>query len=217
MYFDMHTHAAAPANSQTIAVRNVIIGRDTAPTDGSYYTAGIHPWYISDLEQQLLALETPFTYNPYVLGLGECGLDKICQTPFSLQMQAFERQIAISERFDKPLIIHCVRAYDEVLRLRQISGTRQRWLIHGFRKGLILAEQLLAAGFDLSFGADLLRLQPDHVIKNIPIERLHLKTDDSGATIEQIYSAAAEILQMPEPELMRQMQTNWSDFFQILF
>ncbi|MBR6482078.1 MAG: hydrolase TatD, partial [Bacteroidaceae bacterium] len=61
-----------------------------------------------------------------------------------------------------------------------------RWTVHGFRGGPKLAEQLLDAGMDISFGlhhnADSLRLTPEH--------RRHFETDDSGVSLTDVLRAA---------------------------
>ena len=38
--------------------------------------------------------------------LGECGLDKITASDFELQKEVFKKQIQLSEKYKKPLIIH---------------------------------------------------------------------------------------------------------------
>ena len=69
-----------------------------------------------------------------------------------MQEQLFPLHVRLSEAYGKPLILHCVRAFDRLLALRKHYCPTQRWVIHGFRGRPALARQLLQADFDLSFG-----------------------------------------------------------------
>jgi TatD DNase family protein len=212
-YIDLHTHADQ-FGERVVSVRNVVVGRETPPTDGRFYTAGMHPWYLEDVGAQFILLAETVT-QPNCIGIGECGLDTVCKTPMNLQIEAFRQQIELSEQLQKPLIIHCVRSFDAILRLRQIFPSRQRWILHGFRNGHRTAQQLLDAGCNLSFGGHLIRANDTlaQTFRAVPLDRVHLETDDSGVPIEAVYAAAAEMREIPLPVLQRQMQKNWSDVF----
>lgn len=214
-YFDVHTHATS-AQVPCVAVQNVAVGRASAPDGGRFYTTGIHPWYYKPerFEQDKYSVLSAML-EPQCLGVGECGLDTLIETPLEVQMEVFRWHIEVSEQVKKPVIVHCVKAFEEVLRLRQMLAPRQRWLIHGFRKNKELARRLLAAGFDLSVGAYALRPKPAliEMIQCVPIDRLHLETDHSGEEIDEVYRAVAQIRNMTEQELMSQMQANWCGLF----
>ena len=53
------------------------------------------------------------------LALGECGLDKKVQTPLDLQQEVFERQLTLAEKYKKPVIIHCVAAFQELIAIKK--------------------------------------------------------------------------------------------------
>lgn len=134
--------------------------------------------------------------------VGECGLDKLCQTPYSLQCEAFEAQIALSERLCRPLILHCVRAVDDVLRLK--LGTRQPWIWHGFRGKPEQMNQLLHHGFYISFG---LRFN-EACISECPLDRFFLETDDAPQSVVPLYEAVARRRFMSVEALCEQMWSN---------
>ena len=118
------------------------------------YSVGIHPWWTAaadweDLKEGLLL----WAEHPQVQRIGECGLDKLQGAAIEVQEHVFLMHVTLSERLQKPLTIHCVKAFDRLLALRKQLCPTQRWAIHGFRGKPELAQQLLAAGFDLSFGA----------------------------------------------------------------
>lgn len=115
-------------------------------------SVGIHPWFISnDWEQDFLLIEK-YAQSDLVIAIGETGLDKKCTTDFFLQKQVFERHTLLSERLEKPLILHIVSAYDELLHYKNLFKPKQQWVIHGFRGNEILAKQLLEKNIFLSLG-----------------------------------------------------------------
>lgn len=151
--------------------------------EGALYAAGIHPWWVAqpdfDLMRHLEALSHLLPL-PEVVQLGECGLDKVqgdsadrAPAPIERQEGVFRRQIALSLCFDKPMTIHCVRAFDRLLRLRKLFPAAPKWTVHGFRGKPALARQLLATGFDLSFGP--LRNAESYALT--PSGRRHDETD----------------------------------------
>lgn len=151
------------------------------------------------LEEQLLTDSPDSAYRPLV---GECGLDRLCSTPYDLQLTAFEAQIQLSERLARPLILHCVRAIDDVLRLHR--GTRQPWIWHGFRGKPQQLQQLLDHGFYISFG---LRYNTES-LRQCPLDRLFLETDDISLPISPLYEQAAALLNSSPTALNEQCHMN---------
>lgn len=150
---------------------------------GALYAAGIHPWWVAQegfsLEDYLAGLRR-LLLRPEVVELGECGFDSLLTgcagqkpAPLERQEEVFVAQVELSEAYGKGMTIHCVRCFDRLLRLRKALRPTQRWTIHGFRGKPALAQQLLAAGFDLSFGP--LRNEESYALT--PPERRHDETD----------------------------------------
>lgn len=126
--------------------------------------------------------------------IGECGLDKACSVGWQRQQQLFLWHIAIAEEQQKPMVIHCVRAFNELSALRR-QHPQGTWVVHGFTGSLQLADQLFRQGILVSFGAALLdprRTKVRECLKDTPHPFL-LETDDSPCGIEAVYRAAAEI------------------------
>ena len=130
---DIHTHVLPQVPGTAL----VCIGCGPLPEneEGHWFSAGLHPWDVTeDFENQLDALEILLA-NPWVPAVGECGFDTLKGPSHDLQEQAFIRQIELSERYAKPMILHVVRDFDSVIRLRRTLKPEQPWLIHGFRGG----------------------------------------------------------------------------------
>lgn len=170
---------------------------------------GIHPWYADPLhwEEQLLSLQE-HSRHPRVLAIGECGLDKVCSTDFSLQEQVFQAQVEWANTIGKPLVIHCVRAWEEVLALLQNAGNRVPVLFHGFNKNALLARRITGKGYYISLGKALQRPGIQEAARSIPPERLFLETDDAAISIAEIYTMAARTLSIDHNSLVLQIQKN---------
>jgi TatD DNase family protein len=189
MFFDVHTHN--PSQLGCTAIRNLSIEEAEkifSSSASGLFSVGFHPWYISALTNDSLGdLEKWASDNRFV-AVGECGLDKNSKTPIEQQLEIFKMQIALSERIEKPLIIHCVGCFNELLDLKKRLNPSQLWIIHGFRGKPELAIQALKAGCALSFG----EYFNTESVRVTPIERLYVETDESELPIDQIYGAIAK-------------------------
>jgi TatD DNase family protein len=150
-----------------------------------------------------------------VIAIGECGLDKCIQTDLSLQIEVFSRQIDLAERLSKPVIVHCVRAFNELLQLHKQLSPNLPWIVHGYVGKVPLAKQLASHGLYVSFGKALLdqHSQAGPTLQAIPLEKVFLETDDSAYEISEIYAAAAKILGLDLTTLQRQLVANFQRVF----
>ncbi|MCQ8127093.1 TatD family hydrolase [Methylomonas rivi] len=185
-------------------------------TAAAYFSLGIHPWFIDrqNIDTAFRTLES-YRHHPRLIAVGECGLDKCIDTPMIRQIQVFGRQIELAERIGKPLIVHCVRAFAELLQLKKNLAPCQDWIVHGFAGKPALAAQLIKHGCHISFGKAILPTgsQAGQALQNIPIERLFLETDAADASIDTIYAAAATIRGIEPADLRRQIHTNFLNVF----
>ncbi|MCF6129474.1 TatD family hydrolase [Flavobacterium sp. AS60] len=179
------------------------------------YSIGIHPWYISEdrLASDLNCIEEKLRLKQ-CLALGECGLDKRIEVPMGLQIEVFEKQIALAEKYQKSLVLHLVAAFDELLEIKKRLKISVPIVIHGFSKNEQVAKQLIANGFYLSFGKYLLQ-NPEmkEVFQSIPNDRFFLETDTVEKTLEEVYSLAAEYKGMTLAEMKAQVERNWKIVF----
>ena len=164
---------------------------------GHVFSAGLHPWDVTDdFENQLIELENILA-NPRVVAVGECGFDTLKGPSHELQEQAFVRQVELSERYGKPMILHVVRDFDSVIRLRKQFKPTQKWLIHGFRGGLAQMDQLYAQGILVSFG---LKHNPES-LRTVPSDRLFLESDGK-CSIEDVIRAVSLLRNESEEDIV---------------
>jgi TatD DNase family protein len=134
-YIDIHTHGSRMSPG-IFAVENLMAHEDRTPQDlgRQPFTYGIHPWHLThESLGRLTENVRSATDSPNLIAIGEAGFDKLRGSDLETQRRAFELQVEISEEIRKPLFIHCVRAWDELLPAYKRLRPRMPWLIHGFR------------------------------------------------------------------------------------
>jgi len=212
-YIDIHTHhLASPANGN-LSVLNLYKDFKGA-SKGGVCSLGLHPWYLENWELDFELLKE-LAVLPNVVAIGECGLDKLCKTDWHLQVAVFKKQIYLANSLDKPLVIHCVRAFPELIGVLQISPNESPVIIHGYNNKESTGKVLLDKGYYLSFGAAILKPESPAAgfLAQIDKERFFLETDDSGADIKEIYRRAALIRKCSEDELILQLEHNYKTVF----
>jgi TatD DNase family protein len=203
---DIHTHKRI--SSEYFSVLN--LNRNFEFSEEKYYVSGgLHPWYLnpSTLAEQMDLL-WQFASDPRVLFIGECGLDKLCEIDFGLQWHAFELQIDLANELQKPLIIHCVKAHNEVLKLLKDKNNQVPVVFHGYNKNREIAETILRQGYYISFGADLLKERVAAVFQSIPMDRIFFESDDQEMSILDLYSYATGLMNISIQQLEAQITTN---------
>ena len=211
MFLDAHTHSL-----EGNGIYNVIVGKDTSVPFRAFST-GIHPWYVSDatFDEQLSTLRK-YSENALCVALGEAGLDKRCETPWELQVKVFEAQIELAEQQAKPLIIHCVKAHQELLKFKKQDSIP--WVLHGFNQKETVGRTLLEHDFYISFGKALLQEESNAsaFIRQVPYDRIFLETDEAEFSIVEIYEAATKRLDLPLEKLESILQANFDRVFKKL-
>jgi TatD DNase family protein len=210
MLVNIHTHHNE-VNGNVFSIINKHENFDQTDQNKKY-SLGIHPWYIDCLSDQLSALKK-YCVQTNVLAIGECGLDKICQTSFAMQMEVCEAQILLAKHVNKPLIIHCVRAFPEMVNLLKKRSVTVPVIFHDFSRSLELATELLELGYYLSFGKRALLSSNNKRLASLPLEYIFFENDNSDISIESMYDAAADIWNLSHEKLIKQMLVNTEKVF----
>ena len=190
-YFNLHTHQYT--NQPDVLELVNQYPQEFDPTI-PLYSIGIHPLYIDEnrLESDFKVLDEKLALSE-CLALGECGLDKRSETPFEIQQAVFEKQLILAEKNQKPVVIHCVTAFQELIEIKKKMKISIPMIVHGFSKKKELAKQLIDAGFYVSFGKNLLRTpELESVFKSIPNHKFLLETDMIDQGIQEVYALAAK-------------------------
>ena len=197
-YIDFHTHR--PTAEGVITPRSF----------------GIHPWDCENEEAQSYQ-EFKAKYHDNFADtdiIGECGLDKCSKARWERQREVFDWHIRMSMELRKPMVIHCVRAFNELMELRR-QNRGNTWVVHGFTGSPQMAEQLFRSGIWVSFGAAILderRSKARECLGDIRSPFM-LETDDSTCGIEAVYNAAADIRKTTLAELCHTIKESYLALF----
>jgi TatD DNase family protein len=201
MFIDLHTHNAEH-DERCI---KIVSSNTLTSAANTLFSAGIHPWDISDSWQEDIQRIAAIAGDKRVVAIGECGIDKIKSLAgIETQKEVLKAHIAISEKEEKPLILHCVKGFDSIIALHKESRPRQAWIIHGFRGKPEQAAQLLREGFYLSYGE---KHNHDSLVAT-PLDRLFIESDTSTTSIGEIYHSIAMELGTSTEALMAATQEN---------
>jgi TatD DNase family protein len=211
-YFNLHTHSYS--NQEDVV--ELVNQYPQEFTDAfPNYSIGIHPWFIEEdrIEADLAIIESKLK-EPNCLAVGECGLDKRIEISFELQQTVFERQLLLAEQYQKPVVIHCVAAFQELIAIKKRLKISVPFLIHGFSKNEQVANELVANGCYISFGKYLLRLpQLESVFRAMPNDRFFLETDTDEQTIQEVYALAAQYKGLSVAQIKELVNTNFRKVF----
>ncbi|MEG2515187.1 MAG: TatD family hydrolase, partial [Bacteroidaceae bacterium] len=183
---DIHTHQSKNASKAITSISPF----DFNPEEGSYYSVGIHPWSVAEIDgnewmDELIRVAS----HSQIVAIGEIGLDKLIATDMTLQTKIVEIQVAVAEQLRLPVVFHCVRAFNELIQLKKKIKPTTPWIIHGFRGKKSVVEQLIKQGFYVSFGE---KYQQDALCL-VPLNKLFVETDESENNIEILYQQIAAV------------------------
>jgi TatD DNase family protein len=212
-FLDIHTHKAA-TQPGIISVQSLSLTSDIflAMPKTKPISVGLHPWFakIDQLELQMKYL-TVVSNQTNVKLIGECGLDRLRGENLENQLLILEKQIELAEKINKPLILHCVKCFAELIAIKDRLKVKVPMVIHGFNKNEALGQQLLDKGFLLSFGIAALKENSGAAKLIKSTERFFLETDDADVSIEEIYQTAAILKKCTVDELKARIFADWNN------
>ena len=199
-FFDFHHHDAG----KNLGIYNLKFNE--IPPENCF-SAGIHPDAVADdFEEKLNWLREISAHKNCVI-IGECGLDGLIDVDEKLQQKAFLAQIEIANSLQKPLIIHCVKRFSQLLQFRKIAKVPM--IVHGFNKRKTIGDDLLKNGFCLSFGKSVLyNVNLQDFLKDFPSEKLFLETDSSDFETKELYQKVADLKKISLEDLKQKIKEN---------
>lgn len=194
--YNVHTHRLGSEEIDGYKIRYILnVSPDEfmalPPTgDNVRFSCGIHPWY-SDKDTDQLELLKNIASDPRIVAIGEIGLDKLKYPDLSIQMDIFRKQIELAIELGKPVIIHCVKAWDELISLyKEYPSGSIPWIIHGYRGNLQQTKQLSKMGFKFSIGEHFNK----ESLEFIPTDSIFCETDTSNDSICKVYSSVSSCM-----------------------
>ena len=222
-YVNIHTHYNNHiGNNEFVEIQNIDVDNIVNVDVSHFYSIGIHPWNLKSENskisetQKLGDLESQCLGDLNIKAIGECGLDRACDVDFEIQKEVFIKQIELSEQIAKPLIIHAVRTYPDIISIRKEIKAKQSWIIHGFQGNVQSAEQLLRHdGIYLSLGDVLFKNErrASELLNVIPLDRMFLETDVAERDIVEVYEKAVSLSGIEMDKLRNDIFNNFVKIF----
>jgi len=217
MYIDIHRHSSNKGKAD-IMIRNLFPQEtDKIPNIG-YCSVGLHPWEVNEgISQYQINTIKEAASSHNVIAIGETGIDKFIKTNPELQKRLFLEHMDIAISVAKPIIIHCVRAYDTFQFLRKTTKHDKPWIFHWYNASYETGIDLIKKGCYLSFG-HLLFVERSKACKTFikaPLDKVFFETDDVDIAIVDIYKQAAKLKGISLEHLQNQIKTNFFNCFGI--
>ena len=203
-FVNIHTHSYP--NLGELALMNV--HQPFSDLSAPYLSVGMHPWHIKEpsLSEDWKRMQECLT-DHRVLAIGECGLDRLCNTPWQLQRRVFQKQISMADEFQLPMLIHCVRAQDEVL--AELKQSDIPFVFHGFNGKVSRAINIVEAGGYIGLSASFLQSEIKCMgLQEIPLNKVFLETDTKSIWIGEVYALLAERLKIEVEWLKNRLYQN---------
>ncbi len=203
-----------------------------------FAAVGLHPTHVDDEAYDRGAYEL-LARSTKVVAIGEIGLDRF-RLPqgqagdqvFSRQIDLFEKQLALAEALDKPVIMHCRAAYEEQTAYLEKRGLTIGSVIHCFQSTPSILKRYLELGCYVGFtGVITFKNAESDLIEAVrlcPIERLLVETDspylapephrgqrNEPAYVEFVARKVAEIKKLEYEEVVKATKENAERLFNL--
>lgn len=214
-HIDIHTHKETSKKQFILEVRSISLHQQRVPQTG-IVSVGWHPWFIEkSSKDQIEASLRECVMKKQVIAIGECGIDRVIKYPIEQQISIFELHIKLAMENNKPLIIHSVKAYADVLHSLKKLQFKLPVIFHGYSGNQQQTKELLKLNSYFSFGSNLTHdnKKITDTFSFIPFDRIFLETDESSLSIEKIYLRAAMLRNVSLQELSEQINLNFYTVF----
>ena len=215
---NIHSHCSS-INEREFTIENYSpkeINKDPKSISNKI-SIGIHPWEIDETKHDVwLKTINLYASSPNTIMIGEAGIDKLRGPDLKTQEEIFIKQLIIAKNHKKPVIIHCVRAFSELLRIRN-NFPEQKWIIHGYSGNTEITKQLLKTNTYFSFGEAITinNSKASKIISGVKINRIFLETDNADISIKNIYNKTAELRNISLDKLTDQIIENYNTFLSL--
>jgi len=184
MLLDSHSHHTPPYPEGIISISPL-----QTPFPNQPISVGIHPWCDTPPDSDTWKSLRYIATLPLTLAIGEAGIDTMHGTlPLAMQMQILFSQASLANELGLPMIIHDVKAHQEIISIRKEINPSRPWIIHGFRSKPSVARMLLDSGCLLSFGEHFNPL----TIRYVPEGSILAETDESQIPVARIIQSLSQ-------------------------
>ncbi|MCG8409912.1 MAG: TatD family hydrolase [Bacteroidales bacterium] len=220
IYLNFHTHKQKLYDDEII-IHNLFLQDENLITHNGnkiFFSAGLHPWHADLLtKDEIVTKFEMLVNNQVIIAVGEIGIDKLNGPELEIQSKIFEYQAQLAERYELPLIIHSVKAHNEILKFRKTLKPEKPWVIHNFNGSKQMAFNLIENGFYLSLGHCITNPNSrlSSYLNELPLTKIFLETDDYDIDIKYLYLVLAQKIGKSERSLRKQLINNLRNFLYV--
>jgi len=195
-YIDIHSHDITQ-NKEILKIYSILLGNEIMIPQNILFSAGIHPWNTNNATDSDLSIFENKTDN--LLAIGEIGLDFSIKTlDKEKQLYWFEKQLRIATELQLPVIIHCVKAYYEVIRLLK-KYPLSTVIFHSFIGNNEIYSQINKNRYFISLSQKSLRsTKTMNILKNVDVNYLFIESDEKDNIFDTYLTVSAIIDINPE-------------------
>lgn len=172
---------------------------------------GLHPWFIAERSPNWFNSLKEFLVDTPAAAVGEIGLHKGAHgklTDFSEQVDVFKQQLELAKVLEKPVSVHCVGAFAELLDIMSCTGPFEAGVIlHSYIGSAELVPGLTKLGSYFSFSGHLTSMKPEKakkVVQSVPKDRILIETDAPDGLLRLKTNHLFSIPDVPITELEEQ-------------
>lgn len=183
---------------------------------------GVHPWHIAEAASGWESvLEKYLQQNPSAW-VGECGIDRLKNADITSQIDVLLKHIELAHKYNRPLIIHAVKADEDMRKL--FPNLPKRTIFHSFTGSGEWGKAIQKHGFYLGLNFSILRKKnAGEILSRLDLKKLLLETDGPYQNIERgtetlpqnlpfLAQKISALLQIPYPEFAAIITHNQTAF-----
>jgi len=178
-----------------------------------YISCGIHPWSINkNNSKELFSTFKKNIESNNIFLIGEIGIDKSEKRKESLseQLKVFELQLHVAINENKPILIHCVKGFNEIFTILKKLKFQNPIVFHNFNSSFEIYLETLKFNSYYSLGANLFNNSTLlSFLKLIPREKIFFETDESQQNIREMYEKYCELVKFNYNELVLIINQNF--------
>jgi TatD DNase family protein len=199
---------------------------------------GLHPWFVETDENWREVLEDLLKTN--MCGVGEVGLDRAVEIyDEAVQVEASRYQLGLARKYNRPVMVHCVKAWGLLMDILDTESLPQGMLIHAYGGSADMVKPLVKKGAYFTFSGSVLSdrfKRAREALKTVPLDRLLVESDapymlppeefckftlvakdgskaNHPANLPAILEGMADLLGVPLEQLRKQIWENSQRFF----
>lgn len=142
---------------------------------------GLHPWRVKTHSAKWHHRLRELLENTPASSIGECGLDLwVEHADLAEQLQILQVHFDLSREFEKPLTLHCLKAWPQMLQALQHAKPLPPFLLHSFGGPPAMIPALVKLGAHFSLSGYFLHSRKQKALQAfalIPTDRIHVESD----------------------------------------